>query len=66
MNTEYIITAQVKNDLDGGDSPDWKVCRTYEAARSWVKWYQDRYKFVYLRECTSPLNVAPKPALRGE
>jgi hypothetical protein len=57
MNTEYIITAQVKNDLDGDDSADWKVCRTYESARSWTKWFEDRYKFVYVRECSSPLTI---------
>jgi len=55
--TEYIITAQVKNDLDGDDSADWKVCRTYESARSWTKWFSDRYKFVYVRECGEPLTV---------
>jgi hypothetical protein len=65
--TEYIITAQVKNNGDlwrdkllGHHA--WKVCITYEAAKSWTRWFQDRYKFVYLRECSEPLNVAPNPA----
>jgi hypothetical protein len=67
--TEYIITARVKTGspcqcevCTGHEQFDWKVCITYEAAQSWLKWFQDRYRFVYLRECSEPLNVAPNPA----
>ena len=67
--TEYIITARVKTGspckcevCTGHEQFDWKVCSTYESAQSWTKWYGDRYKFVYVRECSEPLNVAPNPA----
>ena len=64
--TEYIITARVKRDRPGwntkNDGPDWKVCITYEAAKSWTRWFEDRYEFVYVRECSEPLNGAPSPA----
>ena len=54
--TEYIITARVKRDRPGwntkNDGPDWKVCITYEAAKSWTRWFEDRYEFVYVRECS--------------
>ncbi len=59
--TEYIITARVERDRPGwntkNDGPDWKVCITYEAAKSWTRWFEDRYEFVYVRECSEPLNV---------
>lgn len=63
--TEYIITGQVlrdfptdsKNLREVADQADWTVVSTYEAAKYRAQQWREEYKFVYVRECTTPINL---------
>jgi hypothetical protein len=63
--TEYIVTGQVLRDFptdsdslrEAADQADWTVCKTYEAAKYRAQQWRKEYKFVYVRECSTPINL---------
>ena len=63
--TQYIITGQILRDFptDGDslrqvvDQADWTVCTTYKSAKYRAEQWRKKYKFVYLRECSTPITT---------